>query len=131
MAPRALKDSVRPRRLAGVVGRPLNFTVRRAGISAVRTLATAVGLLALLNLAVYVAVAIALGGDAINGHAAAGHYYLSMHGRLTEVTQRVFQFSRWYTYLLFLHFGIAFVLQLWLWVRSRAPRTPNNRWRGP
>ena len=29
LAPRALKDSVRPRRLAGVVVRPLNFTVRR------------------------------------------------------------------------------------------------------
>ena len=28
-APRALGDSVRPRRLSGVVGRPLNFTVRR------------------------------------------------------------------------------------------------------
>jgi hypothetical protein len=27
-APRALKDSVRPRRLFGVVARPLNFTVR-------------------------------------------------------------------------------------------------------
>jgi len=27
MAPRALKDSVRPRRLAGVGARPLNFTV--------------------------------------------------------------------------------------------------------
>ena len=29
MAPRALNVSVRPRRLAGVVARPLNFTVRR------------------------------------------------------------------------------------------------------
>jgi hypothetical protein len=29
LAPRALKDSVRPRRLSGVVVRPLNFTVRR------------------------------------------------------------------------------------------------------
>jgi len=28
LAPRALKDSVRPRRLSGVVVRPLNFTVR-------------------------------------------------------------------------------------------------------
>ena len=28
MAPRALKDSVRPRRSSGVVVRPLNFTVR-------------------------------------------------------------------------------------------------------
>ena len=28
LAPRALEDSVRPRRLSGVVVRPLNFTVR-------------------------------------------------------------------------------------------------------
>jgi len=28
-APRALEDSVRPRRLSDVVVRPLNFTVRR------------------------------------------------------------------------------------------------------
>jgi hypothetical protein len=28
LAPRALGDSVRPRRLSGVVVRPLNFTVR-------------------------------------------------------------------------------------------------------
>jgi hypothetical protein len=39
LAPRALKDSVRPRGLSGVGARPLNFTVRRrvnfARISAV------------------------------------------------------------------------------------------------
>jgi len=29
LAPRAREDSVRPRRLAGVVMRPLNFTVSR------------------------------------------------------------------------------------------------------
>jgi hypothetical protein len=29
LAPRAREDSVRPRRLAGVIVRPLNFTVRR------------------------------------------------------------------------------------------------------
>ena len=32
-APRALKDSVRPRRLLGASGRPLNFTVRCRSIS--------------------------------------------------------------------------------------------------
>ena len=31
IAPRAQEDSVRPRRPAGVVARPLNFTVRRPG----------------------------------------------------------------------------------------------------
>jgi hypothetical protein len=34
-APRALEDSVRPRRLSGVVARPLNFTVRRQRSSGV------------------------------------------------------------------------------------------------
>jgi hypothetical protein len=33
-APRALKDSVRPRRLIGASGRPLNFTVRSPMVSA-------------------------------------------------------------------------------------------------
>ena len=37
MAPRALGDSVRPRRLAGVLGRPLNFTVRRRSIQRMGT----------------------------------------------------------------------------------------------
>jgi hypothetical protein len=97
----------------------------------VRTLTTTVGLLAILNLAVYIAVAVTLGGDAVNGHVESGRYFLSMHGNLTEVSRQVFEFSRWYTYLLWLHFGIAFVLAMWSWVRSRAPRPSNNRWRGP
>jgi hypothetical protein len=33
LAPRAPGDSVRPRRLPGVVARPLNFTVRRPGMN--------------------------------------------------------------------------------------------------
>jgi hypothetical protein len=99
--------------------------------SAVRRLSTTVGLLAVLNVAVYIALAFALGGDAVNGHVESGHYYLAMHGRLTEVSRRVFEFSRWYTYVLWLHFGTFFVLRLWLWVRSTPPRTPNNRWSGP
>jgi hypothetical protein len=38
LAPRAPGDSVRPRRLSGVVVRPLNFTVRSHGVMAVVTL---------------------------------------------------------------------------------------------
>ena len=99
------------------------------GAKSVRALTTVVGLTALLNLAIYIAVALALGGDAINGHADSGRYYLAMHRGLTEVSARVFEFSRWYTYFLWFHFGIALVLSMWWWFRSRAPRTSNNRWR--
>jgi hypothetical protein len=37
---RALKDSVRPRRLFDVVVRPLNFTVMRPSLSCVRPVST-------------------------------------------------------------------------------------------
>ena len=36
LAPRALEDGVRPRRLAGVVGRPINFTVRCGALTSSR-----------------------------------------------------------------------------------------------
>ena len=44
LAPRVLKDSVRPRRRAGVVVRPLNVTVRRRLVSLRRTINATVGL---------------------------------------------------------------------------------------
>ena len=37
-----------------------------------------------------------LGGDALNGRVEAGHYFLSDHGRLTEVSQGVFAYSWWH-----------------------------------
>ena len=65
-----------------------------------------------LNFSIYVAAAIALGGDAINGHATGGHYYLAMHGRSTEVSRAIFEYSRWHTYVLWTHFALVAVLTL-------------------
>ena len=48
LAPRAREDSVRPRRLAGVVMRPLNFTVRRAAVMPVSIAIVAVVLISVL-----------------------------------------------------------------------------------
>src|SRR5438046_139376 len=42
------------------------------------------GLLLMLNIAAFIVVAIILGGDAINGHAQDGHYFLRAHGKDTE-----------------------------------------------
>ena len=74
-----------------------------------------VSLLWIANFAVYVGVAIWLGGDAFNGHSDAGRYFLAMRGHLTEVSRGVFQFSRWYTYILFAHFAVAFVFGVIQW----------------
>jgi hypothetical protein len=43
LAPRALEEIVRPRRLAGVGARPLNFTVRRPPMSADRAIGLLIG----------------------------------------------------------------------------------------
>jgi hypothetical protein len=41
-----------------------------------------------------------LGGDALNGHASGGHFFLDDKGHLTEVSRSVFLYSRWHAYSL-------------------------------
>jgi hypothetical protein len=45
---------------------------------------------------VFVLVAAAIGGDAINGHEKQGRYFLQAHGRATEVSRSVFIYSKWH-----------------------------------
>jgi hypothetical protein len=53
--------------------------------------------LGFVNFLVFWFGAVYLGGDAISGKAVDGHYFLSSHGHLTEVSQRVFDYSKWHT----------------------------------
>ncbi len=62
-----------------------------------------------LDFAIYSAISSYLGGDAVNGHIAAGHYYLMAHGQLTEVTHSVYRYSLWHTYILVTHLIITAV----------------------
>jgi len=87
-----------------------------------RRLAAVLSVLWIVNFVTYGVTAILLGGDAVNGHAEAGRYYLAMHGRLTEVSRPVFEFSRWYTYVLFAHSAVVLAISVWSWLQS--PRTP-------
>ena len=50
-----------------------------------------------LNFTVFWFVAVYLGGDAVSGRVENGHYYLSSHGKLTEVTPNVWRYSRAHT----------------------------------
>jgi hypothetical protein len=63
-----------------------------------RNICAAVFIVAFLNFVVFWFVAVYLGGDAINGRAAAGHFYLMSHGKYTEVGQAVFDYSKWHVY---------------------------------
>jgi hypothetical protein len=58
--------------------------------------ATAIRYLAIISFAAFVFTAICLGGDALNGHTESGRYFLSWHGRSTEVSSTVFNYSRFH-----------------------------------
>jgi hypothetical protein len=49
-----------------------------------------------LNFIVYLAGTIVLGGDALNhGSVSNGQFYIKSHGRTKEVTEGLFEYSRW------------------------------------
>jgi hypothetical protein len=50
--------------------------------------------IAILNFALFVIVAVSLGGDAVNGKEEAGRTYVGAHGHYTEVSRSVFEYSR-------------------------------------
>ena len=59
-----------------------------------KRICTAIFLIGLANFAVFVGVASYLGGDAVNGMVEKGHYYVSSHGKDTEVSRKVYLYSR-------------------------------------
>ncbi len=60
-----------------------------------------------LNFIVFFIVAIAIGGDAVNGKIVGGHFYLANHGKLTEVSENVFNYSLWHVRSLFVTHPLA------------------------
>ena len=86
-----------------------------------RTLQTTV-LLCFANFAAFWLVALFIGGDAISGKAVAGHYFLSSHGHLTEVSRAVFVYSKWHVRSLFVTHPLAF---LCVWLMTRKTTNPN------
>jgi len=70
---------------------------------------TVVGSACLANFAVFFIVALTLGGDAINGKAEGGRYFLANHGKLTEVSREIYDYSRYHAISLFITHPIAFL----------------------
>lgn len=56
--------------------------------------AAAAFVLAGLNFIAFMLASLSLGGDALNGRHMDGHYFLSDHGRLTEVSAGIFRYSQ-------------------------------------
>ena len=67
-------------------------------------------LVAVVNFVAFAIGATYLGGDAVNGHAANGHYFLSNKGQVTEVSQTVFMYSKWHVFSVFITHPLAILL---------------------
>lgn len=76
---------------------------------------------AIVNVVVFAAIAVPLGGDAISGMARGGHYYLMQHSVYTEVSRPVFIYSAIHTLSLFISqpAGIVVVLKARLRFRDQ------------
>ena len=61
-----------------------------------------------LNFVAYVIVAANIGGDALNGKIVGGHFYLGEKGKFTEVTEAVYTYSLWHTYIVFASVALFF-----------------------
>ena len=79
----------------------------------------AVAAIATVNFAAFVIVAILIGGDAGNGKIDSGHYFVANHGRLTEVSARVFTYSQWHGRSLFLTHPLGMIAIGWISFRRK------------
>jgi hypothetical protein len=86
----------------------------------------ALGVVAVVNFTVFFFSCLFLGGEALTGHEAAGHYYLASKGQLTEVSRTVFQYSLWQTRSVFVTHGLAVLVGLVCFKMAKAAQA-----RGP
>jgi hypothetical protein len=86
-------------------------------VSLVRVIAA----LAAINFLAFVATTFYLGGDALNGYARNGHYFLGLHsnGPFTEVSRTVFNYSRWHALGVIVSIGFLLAAELWRRVRPK------------
>ena len=67
------------------------------------------------NFLTFCAISEVIGGDAINGYAEHGRYFLRSHGRTTEVSEVVFAYSKWHAISVFITHALVFVVYALTW----------------
>jgi len=82
--------------------------------------------IAIINFLLFVFIAIMIGGDAVNGHAENGHYYLANHGQLTEVNYFVFMYSKLHAYSIFITHPLAMLAGFLYWITGGGSVRPKS-----
>ena len=63
----------------------------------------------LVNFFSFFVIGVYLGGDALNGYAKDGHYFLCSHGRYMEVSRAMWTYSYWHAISVCVTHGLLFV----------------------
>ena len=78
-----------------------------------------------LNFIVFVGVSLFIGGDAWNGYSRGGQYFLSSHGKITQVSKEVFLYSKYHVLTVWITWPFLMILGLLNWL-SEKRRGRNN-----
>jgi hypothetical protein len=76
-------------------------------------------IVAIVNFASFMIIAVLSGGDALNGKEKDGRYYLMSHGHYTEVSKAFFEYSRIHTASLFITHPLVIFSGFWLLSRKK------------
>lgn len=83
--------------------------------------------LAVINFVAFCAMTVVLGGDALNGTSVDGHYFLNSHGKYTEVSRGVFEYSYAHAVSLLVTHPLGLVAAIRARIRaSHIPRLPKR-----
>ncbi len=79
----------------------------------------AIWIVAIVNFMSFFVIAVLCGGDAVNGKAEGGRFFLMSHGHYTEVTRLFFEYSRIHTYSIWVTHPLALIGTFWFWSRRK------------
>jgi hypothetical protein len=91
--------------------------------SPVNRFCSIVFIVAIVNFVAFLIGVAALGGDAVNGAAEGGRYYVSDHGKRTEVSEAAFTYSQLHCYTLFVTHPMAMICGLVCHQQKKSRRT--------
>jgi hypothetical protein len=80
-----------------------------------------------VNFFAFIAISSALGGDALNGYARDGHYYVASHGSYTEVSQTVWTLNRIHALLTMLSWPAVMLAMAFMVFRYAFPLAMGRR----
>jgi hypothetical protein len=123
---RAVREAnalLHPATMQSTGGKTAPFATPISSSPQVKRFCSIVFIVAAVNFVAFLIGTAALGGDAVNGKVKGGRYYVSNHGKLTEVSKAAFTYSRFHVYTLFVTHPMAILCALLSYSPRRSRRT--------